>query len=246
MTVLLGSRDAKSGEAAAQSLRLPNVRALQVDITDSASLARAAEDIAKIDGGRLSLIVHNAGMAFKGDAFDADVVDTTLRTNYYGTLNAIRAFLPVMHDGARIVNVSSASSVSALRNMSAELRAQFLDPSLSVDGLTALLQQFRSAVASGTWKEQGWPNSAYGMSKVGVSCLTQIMARNKELPRSITINCGCPGWCRTDMAGDKAPRSAEEGAADLVHICLLPEGDKSNGEFFENKKVSSLTRPAQQ
>ena len=55
--------------------------------------------------------------------------------------------------------------------------------------------------------------------------------------------CVCVCVC---AAAVSPARSAEEGAADIVHICLLPEGDKSNGEFFEAKKVSSLTRPERQ
>ncbi len=45
------------------------------------------------------------------------------------------------------------------------------------------------------------------------------------------------------MAGDKAPRSAEEGAETLSYIGLLPDDDKTTGEFWEDKKISSLTRP---
>ena len=237
-----------------------------------------------------------SGIAFKGDAFDANVVDTTFKTNYYGVLDAIEAFLPLVRENGRIVNTSSMVSVSTLRNMTAELRAQFLDENLTIEGLTALLQEFRDAVADGTWQEKQFPKSAYGFSKVGCSILSKILARN--LPRGITLNFVCPGWCRTDMAGDKgqrtcahacihaekratggrlahrsdrtisislsdarclccacfvcppAPRSAEQGAETLAYVCLLPAGDKTNGQFFEpaqpeaGAKISSLTRPA--
>lgn len=32
----------------------------------------------------------------------------------------------------------------------------------------------------------------------------------------------CPGWCRTDMAGDKAPKSKEEGADTPLYLIELP------------------------
>lgn len=78
-------------------------------------------------------------------------------------------------------------------------------------------------------------------SKVGVSILTRIVARS-GLKDGITINSGCPGWCKTDMAGDKAPRTAEQGAETFTHIALLPADQTPNGEFWEDNKVSSLTK----
>jgi len=34
----------------------------------------------------------------------------------------------------------------------------------------------------------------------------------------LQVNAVCPGWCRTNMAGDKAPRSAEQGASTPVWL----------------------------
>jgi len=242
-TVLLGSRDQAKGEAAVKEMKLPNVEAQQIDVDSKESITKAADAVKNKFGAQsLALLVCNAGRAWKGDAFDAEVVDGTYKTNYYGLLDTINTFLPLIPEKGRIVVTSSMSSVSALGKMSPELRQEFLKEDLSIAQLTALLQRFRDAVADGTWEAKGWPKSAYGMSKVGASVSTRVLA--KTMPRGITINCGCPGWCRTSMAGDKAPRSAEEGAEDMVHICLRDEKDDTNGAFWEEKKVSSLTRPA--
>jgi len=48
-------------------------------------------------------------------------------------------------------------------------------------------------------------NVAYGMSKVGVTALTRILARrvNSE-GKDILVSACCPGWVRTDMAGPAA------------------------------------------
>jgi len=240
-TVLLGSRDVERGEKAVKETGLSNVKFQKIIVDDKAQLASEAESIKKDHGEKsIAVLMANAGWAAKGDAFDASIVDETFKTNYYGLLHTIDTFLPLMADGGRIVVTSSASSVSAMRGMSPELREKFLKPDLSIDALTSLLSQFRSAVAAGTWEKDGWPKSAYGMSKVGASCATRVLS--KTLPRGIKINCGCPGWCRTDMAGDKAPRSAEDGAHTLTHIAMLPEDDNTSGEFWEDKHVSSITR----
>ena len=151
------------------------------------------------------------------------------------TLAVLDSFLPLVRDSGKIVNVSSMASHSALKKMSPELQAKFTDKSLTIPKLTALLQEFRDAVNAGEWEKKGWPKSAYGLSKVGVSALTDIYARN--MPRCITINACCPGWCRTDMAGEKATRSPEDGAATIASVCLDKTG--VNGAFWENHQVSS-------
>jgi carbonyl reductase 1 len=134
LTVLLGSRDLSRGEEAAQKLGLQNVRPIGIDIDSQNSITEAAEKVKK-DFGGLDILCNNAGMAFKGDRFDSHVVERTLRTNYYGTLNAIRTFLPIIRENGKIVNVSSTSSISALGKLSPENRKRFFDPKLTIDGV---------------------------------------------------------------------------------------------------------------
>ena len=66
--------------------------------------------------------INNAGIAFKGDEFDENVARTTIETNYYGTKRACDAFLPLLKDGARVVNVSSLAGYVFLGKMSDALR----------------------------------------------------------------------------------------------------------------------------
>jgi NAD(P)-dependent dehydrogenase (short-subunit alcohol dehydrogenase family) len=46
----------------------------------------------------LDVLVNNAGMAYKGNAFNEEVARTTLATNYYGTKNVTAHFLPLIRD----------------------------------------------------------------------------------------------------------------------------------------------------
>jgi len=88
----------------------------------------------------------------------------------------------------------------------------------------------------------GWPNSAYSVSKIGESALTRILA--KQYKGRFEINACCPGWCKTDMAGDSAPRTAEEGADTPVYLALSSldpsEGTLNvTGAFFgERQQIS--------
>jgi len=52
----------------------------------------------------------------------------------------------------------------------------------------------------------------------------------------VMVNSMCPGWCRTEMGGEEAPLTAEEGADTLVWLAL----DASNslcGKFVKQRQV---------
>src|ERR1700677_4254918 len=61
LTVLVGSRNLERGEAAAKDIG-PGAVAVQLDVTDGASIAAAAERIRQ-ETGRLDLLVNNAAIS---------------------------------------------------------------------------------------------------------------------------------------------------------------------------------------
>jgi NAD(P)-dependent dehydrogenase (short-subunit alcohol dehydrogenase family) len=61
LSVLVGSRNFERGEAAAKEIG-PGAIALQLDVTDRASIAAAAERTRR-DFGRLDLLVNNAAIS---------------------------------------------------------------------------------------------------------------------------------------------------------------------------------------
>ena len=48
-----------------------------------------------------------AGFAYKGNAFGAKEAQTTIDTNFLGTMGVCEALVPHMHKGSRIVNICS-------------------------------------------------------------------------------------------------------------------------------------------
>lgn len=78
-----------------------------------------------------------------------------------------------------------------------------------------------------------WP--AYRLSKAALNALTAVVAA-EVAGSDILVNAVCPGWCRTPLGGPDAPRSAAEGAADIVWAAMLPDGSPS-GHFFRDRQI---------
>ena len=102
--------------------RSDKVDVLQLDVTDAASIEHAVKELLAITGGRLEVVVHNAGVSH-GAAFE-DVPDDEARrvfeTNFFGVLALTRAVLPVMREqrSGRIVLISSDSAFYGAPGMS--------------------------------------------------------------------------------------------------------------------------------
>lgn len=73
---------------------------------------------------------------------------------------------------------------------------------------------------------------AYGVTKAALNALTLRLA--KELPSTIKVNTMCPGWVRTRMGGQDAPRTPDEGADTAVWLATLPD-DGPTGGFFRDR-----------
>ena len=74
---------------------------------------------------------------------------------------------------------------------------------------------------------------AYRVSKTALNAMTRMLAYELR-GTNVKVNSACPGWVRTDMGGESAPRSVEEGADTPVWLATLPD-DGPTGGFFRNR-----------
>lgn len=75
---------------------------------------------------------------------------------------------------------------------------------------------------------------AYQISKTALNALTCLLAGEFK-PLDIPVNAVCPGWCRTDMGGTGAPRTAAEGAATAVWLATEAPRELT-GRFFQDQR----------
>jgi NAD(P)-dependent dehydrogenase (short-subunit alcohol dehydrogenase family) len=213
-TVLVGSRDLERGEAAATEVG-PNAWALQLDVTDRASISAAADRV-RSEFGRLDVLIQNAAIsntslrpgtsieeharATRPSNVSLDEMRAVWDTNVFGVLSVYQAMLPLLRatPGARIVNVSS--GVGSL--------ATNLDPDFPYRGIFG---------------------PVYPASKTALNALTVAMAIELEAD-GIRVNAVSPGYTRTALNGYSGTETVEEGAREAVRVALLG-ADGPTGAF---------------
>jgi NAD(P)-dependent dehydrogenase (short-subunit alcohol dehydrogenase family) len=202
--VWLAARDPSLGQAAADEL---GTRFVALDVTDEDSVTAAAALIAAATGGRLDVLINNAGIAGgrkPAGEVTADDMRSVFETNVFGVVRVTHAFLPLLQrsDSAVIVNVSSGMGSLAVTT----------DPERLESTLIGL---------------------AYPASKTAVNMLTTQYA--KAFPQ-IRINAVDPGYTATDLNRHSGTQSVEEGTDAIVAMAKLdPSGP--TGTFVDRSGV---------
>jgi carbonyl reductase 1 len=208
--VLLGSRSRERGEAAREEVvaREPGwegrAEVLELDVSDDASVASAAREVASRFGTEpppLYGLVNNAGIGYAG----ADL-RTVLNVNARGPRRVCEAFLPLLHPKAgRVVNVSSASGPNFVSRCSPERQRALTDPDLTWEQIEALMDESLAIEErGGDFAAAGLDGGeAYGLSKACLNAYTVALARSHP---ALTIHACTPGYIETDMTRPHAER----------------------------------------
>lgn len=204
MTVYLGARDeARGREAAAGLADAGDVRFVQLDVTDVASVESA---VATIDAawGRLDVLVNNAGISSEIGTpvpeITAEQMRSTYEVNVFGVVTVTSACIPLLRRSAngRIVNM--ASRLGSLTALSAPDSRQ-----AKIGALT------------------------YSSSKAALNALTLVYAEALRADR-IQVNSVTPGRVPTDINATtdrRGERTLADGVVTPVHLATLPPGTQT-------------------
>jgi len=101
--VIIADVNLKAAKAFAEELG--GARAVEMDVTDSKSIAKAAKEVAKLD-----VLVNNAGIGLVGniEATNEDDFERVMRVNVYSVYLVTKAFVPrLLETRGSIVNIGS-------------------------------------------------------------------------------------------------------------------------------------------
>jgi len=243
--IFLGSRDEERGKRAVDELapyltRGNKIILCPLDITSSSSIEGAVQAIQDICQGQLDVLINNAAICFNDSTLYgtrqhtpfAEQADLTIQTNFYGTLRVTQAIIPLLQksDSPRIINM--AGSAGGLNCLQSEYLIDcFTNPYLELNDLIGLMKEFVSDVENGGIHGlNGWPESPYAASTLGVIAMTKVLARNYK---GIMINSVDPGWCATDQNNWQGMLPAGEGAIVPYRMAILPKEDYVTGMNIE-------------
>lgn len=213
LTVLVGSRNLEKGEEAARTVGA-GAHAIQIDVTDQASIAAAAERI-RSEFGRLDVLMNNAGISRAkpnqsfGEAvatnllIDAplDDVRTLFETNVFGVIAVTQAMLPLLREapaGRIVITGSSGASLTLNSDPANPHRKMFGNYSASKTSAHAVMLAFALALED----------------------------------TNIKVNAACPGFTSTALNNFNGTRSLEEGAREPVRLALIGD-DGPTGTFSD-------------
>jgi carbonyl reductase 1 len=180
----------------------------------------------------VDILINNAGMAYKGDAFDEKVARETVGCNYFGTKLLTEALLPfIQPDGGRIVFVSSRAG-NFEKISDPKLRERLLS-ARSNEELDALAEDFIQSVAKGNFAERGWPRQTYAVSKMLETMYAVVLAQRLRTSHAhVLVNAMCPGYVKTDMTSHRGVKTVEEGADTAVFLALLPREAEQQPDLY--------------
>lgn len=205
--VYMASRDEQKGKMACEILSSAglNVVALKMDVTKTKDI-RSAVDLFKSNNETPDVIVNNAGV-----------------------------FLEMLSDSGNNESILNVDPVIILKT----IETNTMGPLKLLQAFVPMMKDkdygriVNISSGMGQLQEMGGKAPGYRISKTSLNALTKILQAELS-DTKITVNSVCPGWVKTDMGGDSAPRSVEEGVATTVWLATTD--NPPAGKFFRDKE----------
>ncbi|KAH6855578.1 hypothetical protein B0I37DRAFT_58496 [Chaetomium sp. MPI-CAGE-AT-0009] len=109
--VFATARDTSKADALSE---LSNVEILQLDVTDPPSISQCKDTVTRRTGGRLDVLVNNAGAEFVCPLLDVDIEESKrlYDVNVWGPLAMVQAFSPLLIEAKGVI--SNHTSISCV------------------------------------------------------------------------------------------------------------------------------------
>ena len=208
--VIITSRTESDSEATKQKLKVENIEVdcHQLDVIDAESIAQFMTWVTSTYG-RVDILINNAGINPSQVSQEASILTATPET---------------------MLNTFSVNTIGALR------MCQAVIPLMKQGGFGRIVNVSTEMASLQNIVRDFYPNApSYRVSKVGLNAISTLLA--KELKdTNILVNNYSPGWMKTDIGGEDAPYTAQEGAETAVYLATLPDGGSQGGFFAEMRK----------
>ena len=122
------------------------------------------------------------------------------------------------------------------------LRINTLAPIRLINAMLPLMERVYDArivnISSGMGQlsDMGGRHPGYRISKTALNAATRIFAAELD-PAKFKINAVCPGWVRTDMGGENADLSVEEGVDTAIWLATSDQAKGTGGYFRKRKQI---------
>jgi len=204
-TVYLASRNEASGQKAQAQLKTEglDVKLVQLDVTDSKSVAAARDVIEKAEG-RLDVLVNNAGVGLLDKDQNAltvslDVIREAFEPNFYGMIQTTLTFLPLLRASPQAVILNNTTDMASNNLQS---KSDYLHV------------------------------VAYNTSKAAANSYTIALAHELRA-EGIKVNAVTPGFTSSKLNGFReGGKSLQAGAEVLLPWALLDQ-DGPTGLFID-------------
>ncbi len=202
-TVIVTARTQQKSNESAEILKSKGINAvgMQLDVVNNNDIDILSKSINE-HFGKLDVLVNNAGVQLDFPGFmpgnstetvSMDILKQTFEINYFAPIALTQKLLPLLKKS----NAGRIVNVSSIMG-SLTLHADLNSP---IYGIKLL---------------------AYNSSKTALNQFTLHLAEAlKDSP--IKANSAHPGWVKTDLGGEYAPMSIEDGVKTIVDLITLDE-----------------------
>jgi NAD(P)-dependent dehydrogenase (short-subunit alcohol dehydrogenase family) len=190
-----------------------------LDVTQEGDVESTVDGIFD-EVGRLDILVNNAGVGEFGDSVERS---STGRAS---------------GQSPRADDIVAEPTERIDRTLATNLRGPML---LCKHAVPLLIQREGGRVVNvssgmgAIGEAQSGGSPAYRISKTGINGLTAYL-HGEYAEQGLLANSVCPGWVRTEMGGDGADRSVEEGAETPTWLARFRPGSPA-GKFWRRKST---------